>query len=626
MRLNAKATLASLILGGVLAAVLVVTSLLAFRQFSIVTAQEHVRTAAEVVRVSLTESMINGVIDKREQFLQRLSAVPGVIGARVIRGEAVVRQFGPGLGQEEAIDQTEMTVLQSGIPSFILGEKGDRPTFSGIIPFVADGQGRPNCLECHHVIAGTVLGAISITLALDRLQEQALTTIGVLSGVVIFFALLLTLLLRRLIAPVVTTAQEVQQAVAHAKQGLFTERLESRSNDEVGQIAKDLNELMSFLQENLGGIGHDAAHLIGYDAPPNTNLITYATEMVRELTAVAQFKQSIEEDLTKREVYARIGRVLTGPFSLQRHTLYEVAASQNHMRVASVDGDLDAPIRWCEQQILYQAEHCRAQRTGRIIDSQDDPHICAMFRGRDDSPPLAHICLPVIHGGSVGSVVQLVFERRHGHLTQLMVPFIKAYLRESAPVVEAKRLLATLKENALRDALTGLHNRRFLEEYVETMLAGLRRKEGRLSVLMLDFDHFKQVNDTFGHDAGDTALKTLAKVLQQQVRASDLVIRYGGEEFLVVLQETEEYTGMAVAEKIRLAVEAMKIPIAGGALQKTVSIGAARYPTDSDDFWEVSRMADQALYQAKAQGRNRCIEYAPPRKGGGDAGAPANAA
>ncbi|MDP2821847.1 MAG: GGDEF domain-containing protein, partial [Sulfuritalea sp.] len=193
----------------------------------------------------------------------------------------------------------------------------------------------------------------------------------------------------------------------------------------------------------------------------------------------------------------------------------------------------------------------------------------------------------------------------------LMVPFVAVYLREAGPVLEARRLMEHLRENALRDPMTGLYNRRFLEEYVGALVGGTQRRKSAFSVLMLDLDFFKQVNDTHGHEAGDKVLKTLADILVRDVRSSDMAVRYGGEEFLLVLMDTGADGAMKVAEKIRGAVEATKVPVPGGILQKTISIGVAEYPSDSDTFWQVVKFADVALYKAKTGGRNRVVRFLP---------------
>lgn len=216
--------------------------------------------------------------------------------------------------------------------------------------------------------------------------------------------------------------------------------------------------------------------------------------------------------------------------------------------------------------------------------------------------------------------MQLVFDSELGEQIYKQLPLLLVYLRESASVVEAKRLMDVLRETTHNDAMTGLRNRRFLEEYIGALVATVQRKQQKLSVLMLDLDKFKDVNDTYGHDAGDILLKVLANTLQAQVRAADFVIRYGGEEFLIILQESgDDYTGEILGEKIRAAVEAMKIQIPGQLLQKTISIGVARFPEDNEDFWQTVKCADAALYVAKDTGRNKVVRWSEPLDEG-DAG------
>jgi diguanylate cyclase (GGDEF)-like protein len=191
------------------------------------------------------------------------------------------------------------------------------------------------------------------------------------------------------------------------------------------------------------------------------------------------------------------------------------------------------------------------------------------------------------------------------------VPFLGVYLREAGPVLEAKRLMEHLRENALRDPMTGLYNRRFLEDYVGALVSSSQRRKSPFSVLMLDLDFFKQVNDTHGHEAGDKVIKTLADLLMRSVRASDIAVRYGGEEFLLVLTDTAAEMAQKVAEKIRAEVEATKIPLPGGVLHKTISIGVSEFPADADTFWQVVKYADVALYKAKSGGRNRVVRFVP---------------
>ncbi len=609
MRLIPKTTLLTLGLVTLMVLILVALSLFAFRHFSLTSAEKLARTAGEIVRVSLTESMINGVITRRESFLQRLQGIEGLRDARVVRGQAVAEQHGSGLAREQALDVIDKQVLATGREHFEIDESSGEPIFRATIPYVADDRGEPNCLTCHKVERGSVLGAITITMSIAHLKERALQTIALMQVPVVILALLLVYLVRRTIVPLGRTADELQSVVHNALRGDFTGHIQAQTRDEIGQIATELNQLMGFLRNGLGEINGDVAQLTRCE-PAEGNQLASTRDMVNRLIDAAHFKQSIEEDETRHEVYRRLGRVIGEDFGLDEYSIYEVANSKNRMTPVLVDGEMGGDCRWCDPQILLRAETCRARRTGHTIDGVESPGLCNAFRP-GEAGTRHHICLPVIQSGSVGSVVQLVVDDDIGPAVQRTVPYLQVYLREAAPVIEAKRLMDTLRESTLRDPMTGLHNRRFLEEYVDTVVAQAQRRKAQVSVLMLDLDYFKKVNDTHGHDAGDMVLKTLAKVLADTVRSADLVIRYGGEEFLVILVDTRERDGDDVAEKIREAVEATKFQVPGGTLQKTISVGVADFPKDADTFWQAMKYADVALYQAKERGRNRVIHFAP---------------
>ncbi|OSM01370.1 putative diguanylate cyclase [Magnetofaba australis IT-1] len=431
------------------------------------------------------------------------------------------------------------------------------------------------------------------------------------------------------IVPLIRMVESILGVVRRGREGDFTGRVQcDHCEGGLAEIAANLNRLMDHLRENLGKISDDVAKLIHYNVDDHTNQLSSVTEVVEALVEVSQFKQQIEEDLTKREVYQRISQVLETRFGLQRFSIYEVSASQNRMHPMVLDGAAaETGCRWCRHEVQYQAELCRAQRTGHMVDGVTAPAICNQFvNAQGERSDLRYMCIPVIHSGSVGNVVQLVVEHDHGIMFQLLRPFIEVYLRESASVIESKRLMEKLRESALRDALTGLHNRRFLEEFAPTAVAASERKGQTLAVLMMDLDHFKMVNDTYGHQAGDTVLKSLSQTLQTQVRAADLVVRYGGEEFLVVLQCETPGQGAKIAEKVRAAVEDLTIPISGGVLKKTISIGWAEFPNDAPDFWEAVQCADAALYRAKESGRNRVVHCSQGEEGEESEAAPASGA
>ena len=612
MKLNAKVTVSFAIIAAGLISMLVAINLYAFRTFSIASSTEHIRTAAEIVRVNLTEAMINGVIDQREGLLRRLMEVDGLAGVRVVRSPLVVKQFGEGLANEMNHDTIEKQVLADGQARYEVQETEADTLFRGTIPFTATASGSPNCLECHEVAEGSVLGAVTISMSIGSLKDKAILTIAGIVGTVGLFAIITLVLVRRLIKPLTLTADNVKIAVHKALAGDFTTKVKRQTKDELGQIADDMNRLLAFLDDGLNAIGANVARLTNRTPRSDENLLDATTDMVDGLTRASIFKQAIEEDETKNEILQRLARVLKDDFEIEQYSIYEIDRSKkNQMLPVVVDGEVDGACRWCDQQVLVRSDACRARRTGHTIDGISDPDICYSYRPPEGQESHRYVCIPVIQSGAVGNVVQLIAKPGCGNDVLEQIPFISVFLREAAPVLETKRLMATLKESSLRDPMTGLNNRRFLEEYIDTLVANADRRGVGLTIMMLDLDHFKMVNDTYGHDAGDDVIKSLAKVLRQTVRAADMVIRFGGEEFLVVLVDTVEKPADDVAEKIRATVEELEVKTAGTKLKKTISIGLAEYPKDSDTFWQTVKFADVALYQAKEQGRNRVIRFLP---------------
>ena len=173
---------------------------------------------------------------------------------------------------------------------------------------------------------------------------------------------------------------------------------------------------------------------------------------------------------------------------------------------------------------------------------------------------------------------------------------------------------ARLLRSGFTDVLTGWHNRRYLQVRLKEELARACRDSSNLVCLMLDIDHFKQVNDTWGHAAGDAVLQELAQRVEAQVRASDVAARYGGEEFVVLLPNTDDEAGARLAERIRAAVSATLIELPGGeSVRITASIGIAGIAPDKDETDlktigdSLIARADVALYSAKTAGRNKVV-------------------
>ncbi len=169
-----------------------------------------------------------------------------------------------------------------------------------------------------------------------------------------------------------------------------------------------------------------------------------------------------------------------------------------------------------------------------------------------------------------------------------------------------RRRVEQLEELVARDPLTGLYNVRHLHEVLPAMLERTRRTHRPLCLIMLDLDHFKQVNDTWGHEVGNIALRQTARILSAQVRIVDTVCRYGGEEFVVILPDTGLRAAVRIAERIRQAIAETPVEHPDGSLRLTASMGVEIHrPQDDIDPEALIEAADRLLYQAKQSGRNR---------------------
>ncbi len=173
---------------------------------------------------------------------------------------------------------------------------------------------------------------------------------------------------------------------------------------------------------------------------------------------------------------------------------------------------------------------------------------------------------------------------------------------------EIKQAMEKMAELSTKDELTGLYNRRYFMESAEREAAGSVRYGQNLSLLMLDLDFFKKINDSNGHAAGDTALRQTARLLKESIRQYDIACRYGGEEFAVIMPNTHLRDARIFCERFRKKIEKMAIPYESKELRFTVSIGVAQFSPDIDkSIGDLIKRADNGLYTAKKQGRNRVV-------------------
>ena len=222
--------------------------------------------------------------------------------------------------------------------------------------------------------------------------------------------------------------------------------------------------------------------------------------------------------------------------------------------------------------------------------------------------------IPEILRAKVSVFVELFHKtqaiKRHEEYLEQLVEERTAAL--TAEIAENVRLYASMQEQARTDALTGLNNRGEFQRQLKEEEERSRRYNRSFSLLILDIDHFKTVNDSYGHQAGDEVLCALAARLREQSRPVDHAARYGGDELVVILPETTNEGALAFAERLRTSIADTVVPITEGrTIPVTISVGVATFPTDAGSETALFAAADKALYAAKQGGRNRISRYEP---------------
>ncbi|MHB8719276.1 MAG: sensor domain-containing diguanylate cyclase [Candidatus Dormibacteria bacterium] len=253
----------------------------------------------------------------------------------------------------------------------------------------------------------------------------------------------------------------------------------------------------------------------------------------------------------------------------------------------------------------------RAARYGRWVTGTDGP---------GGTEPCHACAVPMVVGARIVGVIEALCANAAEEFSSQVLEAFDSLAGHAATAIEAARLYEEADERGRTDPLTGLANRSALNASLEQAMARAEEGHRSLSLAMIDVDNFKRYNDTFGHQAGDDALQEVASLLQQRVRESDTVYRYGGEEIVVLLPGTDLDGAMALMDRIRVAVEA-RFATAASRGAVTISVGVSEFPLNARSARSLIESADAALYQSKANGRNR-VSAAVGRAAPPDPGSP----
>jgi diguanylate cyclase (GGDEF)-like protein/PAS domain S-box-containing protein len=320
---------------------------------------------------------------------------------------------------------------------------------------------------------------------------------------------------------------------------------------------------------------------------------------------LGEFSEMLQSCVTLDEAYEAVAKYLPRLVSGSAGALYRIDAARARGEKAAGWGLADA------QSVLAPSD-CVAVRQGRprcVTDSAAEVN-CRHFV---TAPPKSYACLPLSAQGELIGVlhVQQAGAEARRFDTETVWAALTSAGEHIALALANLTLRETLREQATHDKLTGLYNRHYLNARFEQELSRTQRKQAPLAIIMLDVDHFKRFNDTFGHAAGDHVLREVGRTISRAGRRSDVACRYGGEEFVLFMPETAPEVALKRADEIREAVKSLHLEWEGRALGPvTLSGGVATYPVHGNDPDTLLRFADQALYRAKELGRDR-VAFAP---------------
>lgn len=581
-----------------------------FRDYGYNNAIEKSKMTAEIVRDGLTAHMVNGMMDKREFFLSNIANIKDVQALWIVRADKVIAQHGEGLENERPRDAIDRKVLKEGEIVREIHEDTKNAVLRVTIPYVASAYGSPNCLSCHNAKEGDVLGAISMEFNINDIRITGAMTIAKIFAINVIFIIIALWVTNHYFKPYMKLFENLQQGIKRARTGDFTFRFRTTLTDAGSEVAEQMNTLFEKIEDTFGGIKHNLNTFASHSNLSNTDPLSTAGVIIQELSDVYKFKKTIEMDSTKDAIYARFVYVLKEKFHFTHFALYEVDKITKERKLIHITDHKS----FCLPIADSNAMECRAYRTASDVYSTDFPNLCA-----NCAEDKEYTCIPFNINDDLSLI--LSFSAKNTETIENMnrsLPSIKNYFEAAKAVIESRTLMDKLRDSSLRDGATRLYNRRFLEEFIDKSAEQALRSHISYAVLMIDIDYFKMVNDTYGHDAGDIVIKSLAEILQQSIRKSDLPIRYGGEEFLVLLHNTTPEGAMGVAEKIRTHFSEKKFQFGSDTVQKSLSIGISHFPLHADSIWKVIKFADIALYEGKNTGRNRVVEFEERMFQGGD--------
>lgn len=350
----------------------------------------------------------------------------------------------------------------------------------------------------------------------------------------------------------------------------------------------------------LAGILPHVLNRVAYETEQEYKLVEAqkaASEKQAELSVLYKVSSALSQTLEIKKLFDIIFHTITG---LEMFDIQEKGGifmiDEDRMTLVSHLGHPDSFIESHNNMRVGDCLCGIAAKTGEILVSKNSHHDDRHTIRYPEIAPHGHIIIPLRARGRVVGVLYLYMDVDF-ELSESKLRLLDSIGNQIGISIDNARLYEETKQSSLHDPLTGLANRRLMHIVFSRVIAEAKRTDKPFSVIMLDIDRFKEFNDTKGHSAGDKLLEELADLIMKESREVDLVVRYGGEEFLILLPDTTLEMAREAAERIRKAVESKS--------EVTISLGAAAYSKETVNEEHLTNKADSALYLAKRNGRNR---------------------
>lgn len=334
--------------------------------------------------------------------------------------------------------------------------------------------------------------------------------------------------------------------------------------------------------------------------------VSQKDENIKDMGYLMYFSTLMNEEVREDKLIHHMVKALQEHFQPELLAVLTIDKTKNVFDTTHMSPPI--PLnKLIKPEVIADPSLCQVIRTGReiIVGNIDKDIPCECIIHKIEGGGYA--CLPLITGGAIAGMV-LIGKRDKGYwYNEEIRKLLLVYVGLTASALQRVRLIDITRRAAITDSLTGAYNRRFFDEMLKKQIALAKRRNEPLGLILADLDHFKNINDTYGHIAGDQALQQIASIMKNSIRSSDILSRYGGEEFVIIMPSIDISNAIKKAEGLRRHIESFQFQIgsAGQPPQITISIGVSSFPDHGTEYETLIAAADLALYKAKKGGRNR---------------------